>query len=80
MKKDDKSSIGLFLAICWWVFTGWITYLLYKVSVKLGIFEPLETLKTANLAMAILEAIVISMVSALFGYLGPLLIFHMLED
>jgi len=70
--NDDGSF--LFFIICWWVFEVWIVYLLYKASVKLGIFEPLETLKTINPAMAFLEALVIAMVSFLFGYLGPLII------
>ena len=69
--NDDRSF--LFFIICWWVFEVWIVYLLYKASVKLGIFEPLETLKTINPAMAFLEALVIAMVSLLFGYLGPLI-------
>ena len=82
MKKDDKSPIGLFLffAICWWFFTAWIIYLLYKASVKLGIFEPLETLKNINPAMAFLEVLTVASTVFLFTYLGMALIARILED
>lgn len=70
----------LFLVVCWSLFSGWLIYLLYKVSVKLEVFEPIETLKTTNPAMAFLEALIITSTVFLFVYLGTMLIIHVLED
>ena len=70
----------MILCIGWCLFILLIFNILYQLSIRLGVLQPIEILRASNPPMALLEGIFLGWVLISLLHTGILLIDHILGD
>ena len=80
MARDELTALLILICIGWSCLVGWFILILYRLSVLLGVFEPLEVLRESDPLMGAFVAFMLAAALMALFYIGVLIADHLIMD